>query len=438
MLTMMFKNLSFKLLRQGLLPFTFLLVFTFTFAQDEETSSDEGSSDGPDPQLVEKGKSIFKGECSTCHKFDQDHTGPALGGVTERRSDEWLKSWISNPAKFAQEDPDAEKLVEKWRPRSGMMQSFGFSDEEFNALIAYLEVGQAQQASEKEDEGQQASSDGGEGAGGGGSSDNMTLILAVVLIVLVLVILVLLLMSAVLMKYIKQREADFDHEDVEFVSQRHSIIAVLKHPAFIGIVVTIGVLVGLVLFVQKGLYGVGVQMGYAPHQPIQFSHKIHAGEHEIDCKYCHTGVTKGKNANIPAASICMNCHRNIKTESEKIQQIYKAIDYKDYEYGDNIKPIKWVRIHNLPDHVYFNHQQHVVVGGLECETCHGEISEMDVVYQYSTLTMGWCIDCHRNTEVKAEDNEYYDKLLEYHNEKGNQEPMTVEDIGGTECARCHY
>jgi Cytochrome c7 and related cytochrome c/Class III cytochrome C family len=178
-----------------------------------------------------------------------------------------------------------------------------------------------------------------------------------------------------------------------------------------------------------GLFKIGVAQGYAPTQPIAFSHKLHAGEYKINCNYCHTGVYKGKQAGIPAANICMNCHNAIKRESPEIQKIYTALK-KD-------QPIEWVRVHNLPDLAYFNHAQHTNVAGLECTNCHGEINKMEVVQQRSSLTMGWCIDCHRKTEVNTKGNAYYDKLLDVHNKTGKG-PMKVEDIGGLECSKCHY
>jgi hypothetical protein len=185
--------------------------------------------------------------------------------------------------------------------------------------------------------------------------------------------------------------------------------------------------------VINGLFSIGVQQGYAPIQPIAFSHKIHAGQFEIDCKYCHTGVMKGKSANIPSPNICMNCHNQIKqgtnTGEGEIAKIVKA-------YETNT-PIEWVRVHNLPDLAYFNHAQHVNVGGVECQTCHGPIETMDVVRQHSLLTMGWCIDCHRSTDLNTKGNEYYDNLVELHN-MTSKEAMKVEDNGGLECAKCHY
>jgi hypothetical protein len=178
-----------------------------------------------------------------------------------------------------------------------------------------------------------------------------------------------------------------------------------------------------------GLFKIGVHQGYAPTQPINFSHKLHAGDMEINCAYCHTGVYKGKQSGIPSSSICMNCHNTIKRESPEIQKIYTAIEKN--------QPIQWVRVHNLPDLAYFNHAQHTNVGGLDCESCHGDIKNMEVVQQRHTLTMGWCIDCHRKTDVNSKGNAYYDALLTAHNST-SKEAMKVEDIGGLECAKCHY
>ena len=125
----------------------------------------------------------------------------------------------------------------------------------------------------------------------------------------------------------------------------------------------------------------------------------------------------------------MNCHNAIKQGSPEIQKIYRAIE-KD-------EPIQWVRVHNLPDFAYFNHSQHTNVAGLDCANCHGEVAQMEVIQQRSSLTMGWCIDCHRKTDVNSEGNAYYDKLLEVH-KKNHKEPLKVKDIGGLECSKCHY
>jgi hypothetical protein len=258
------------------------------------------------------------------------------------------------------------------------------------------------------------------------------------IVILLLLLIILVLIINALKKYLDQK--DLSEEDQEVVHSKYTLGSMVRSSGFIFLVVF---LVTSITFktVIDGLYSIGIQQNYQPKQPIAFSHKIHAGQYEIECKYCHTGALKGKQANIPSANICMNCHSQIKegtnTGTGEISKIYAAIgfDPSTGSYTGKQKPIEWVRIHNLPDLAYFNHSQHVNVAGVECQTCHGPIQEMDVVKQYSLLTMGWCIDCHRKTDVNTKGNAYYDKLIELHNSK---KAMKVEDIGGLECAKCHY
>ena len=276
----------------------------------------------------------------------------------------------------------------------------------------------------------------GGGDGGGVSSQYLNVILIGMVLILVLLVVILGFLVSALKRFLDQKQ--LSEEDREVVHSPITVSTISRSNGFIFIVLFV---VGSLGFkaVINGLYSVGVQQGYAPKQPIAFSHKLHAGAYEIDCNYCHTGAMKGKSATIPSVNICMNCHRSVKTESPLIQQLWAAADWKPetLSFGPNQKPIEWVRIHNLPDLAYFNHQQHVVVGGIECQTCHGPIETMDVVKQYSLLTMGWCIDCHRKTDINSKGNAYYDKLVELHN-AANKEPMKVEDNGGLECAKCHY
>jgi hypothetical protein len=153
----------------------------------------------------------------------------------------------------------------------------------------------------------------------------------------------------------------------------------------------LGIAVGIVLLLivvcgVASVFPSASNQGYAPAQPIPYSHKLHAGDLKIPCLYCHSGAEKSKHATIPALNVCMNCHRVVKTDSPYIKQITKA-----YDEG---RPIEWVRVHELPDYVYFPHKRHVAKG-VACQTCHGPIQEMDRVYQYAPLTMGWCMECHR-------------------------------------------
>jgi hypothetical protein len=206
------------------------------------------------------------------------------------------------------------------------------------------------------------------------------------------------------------------------------------------------------------LFSVGVDQGYQPVQPIAFSHKIHAGENKVDCQYCHSSAKHSKHSGIPSVNVCMNCHKNIaevaegteveyngvilrKNELDKeIQKIYDAAgwDAENLEYTGETKPIKWIRIHNLPDHVNFVHAQHVTVAGVDCKQCHGPVEEMDEMYQYSPLTMGWCIDCHRETNVDLKGNPYYEKIHKQLAEKYGTKEVTIAQLGGLECGKCHH
>lgn len=414
--------------------FLTLGILTSGFLQAQDST--DAASAAPSVTAV-AGEAIFEANCRTCHWFGQDQTGPALSGVVKRQGEAWLTTWIDNPAKvIGSGDKHAVEMKAKY---GSVMPSLGLSKEEIAQVIEYLKVGKDPVPSVTV-----AAPTGGDvPVASSEDSGTINTVLIVVLVVLLLIIGILVLLSATITKTLKQKEeiGDLDESEIEFINQKHDVLAIFKHPAFIGISLAILVVLGAYFGVTNGLYAVGVQQGYQPTQPIAFSHELHAGQKQIACEYCHTSVRKSKHANIPSASICMNCHIKIKTESEQIRQIYKAIDYNPdtKEFGTNIKPIQWVRIHNLPDHVYFNHSQHVQLAGIECEQCHGPIKEMSKVYQYSPLTMGWCIDCHRKTEVKhAADNDYYDALLKAHEEKEGKAPMTVEDIGGTECGRCHY
>jgi hypothetical protein len=255
-------------------------------------------------------------------------------------------------------------------------------------------------------------------------------ILIGMVIILVLLLAILGFLVSTMKRFLDQK--DLTDEDKEIVHSPFTLGSIVQSQGFIFVVIFVVTALSFKAVIN-GLFSVGVQQGYAPKQPIAFSHKIHAGQFEIDCKYCHTGVLKGKNANIPSPNICMNCHNQIEVGTNTGEgEIAKLVSA--YE---NNKPIEWVRIHNLPDLAYFSHAQHVQVGGIECQTCHGPIEEMDVVRQHSLLTLGWCIDCHRNTDLNTKGNAYYDKLVELH-EKSSKNAMKVEDNGGLECAKCHY
>ena len=398
-------------------------------AQDSDTTASEqkeGSADAEglsaDAGVIAQGKTLFNGNCKQCHAVWEKGVGPQLSGVTERQSVDWLVKFIRHPKKMADSgDAYAADLFKKYAPTVMTSHDF-FKDEQIKSILSFVAAETAAgppAAVVKLTPGQT-----------GGDAPMSGLVVALIAglsALLVLVLGVLLLSISVLTGYMKQNK-NTDEADLELVNQKFDFAKVVRSSAFTGMVALIFVAVVGKTGLDE-LVTVGVQQGYAPEQPIPFSHKLHAGEYEIDCKYCHTGVLKGKSAGIPSPNICMNCHNKIRNTAPNIQKIFAAIE--------NDEPIRWVRVHNLPDLAYFNHAQHVQVGGLDCENCHGDVKNMEVVQQQSLLTMGWCVDCHRTTDVNAKGNAYYDNLVELH-DKSSKTPMKVENIGGLECAKCHY
>jgi mono/diheme cytochrome c family protein len=400
------------------------LVFVFVLL-NYTSPAQEISTEAP---AIAAGESLFNANCKTCHRVHQKLIGPALADVYNRApSIDWIKSFIKNSAGvIASGDEYAIKLYDEYN-KTQMTAFSSLKDEDIMNLLAYI---QAETEKGPEVAAAPAAADGQVAGGEEQPSAYLNVILIGMVIILVLLLVILGFLVSALKRFLDQKE--LSEEDREVVHSPFTFGSIVTSPGFVFIVIF---LVGALGFkaVITGLYSIGVQQGYAPKQPIAFSHKIHAGQYEIDCKYCHTGVMKGKSATIPSVNICMNCHNQIRqgtiTGDGEIAKIIAA--------WDNKKPIEWVRIHNLPDLAYFNHSQHVNVAGVECQTCHGPIETMDVVRQHALLTMGWCIDCHRKTDVNTRGNGYYDNLVELHN-KTSKTPMKVEDMGGLECAKCHY
>jgi mono/diheme cytochrome c family protein len=396
----------------------FVFILFSVVSQAQEISSD--------PAVIKDGESLFNANCKSCHAVKRKLVGPALAGVEERApSIQWLKDWIRNPARvIASGDEYANKIYNEYQ-KAQMTAFTSFKDEQIMAILAYVKA-----EANKVDApvpGANAVQTSGEPAV---PTAYLNLIMIGMVVILVLLLIILGFIVSALKKFLDQKQ--LSDEDKEVVHSNITLSSAAQSPAFLFIVIFLVASIGFKTVID-GLYTIGVQQNYEPRQPIAFSHKVHAGQYEIECKYCHTGAAKGKSANIPSANVCMNCHTQIKvgtiTGEGEIAKIYAAVE--------NNKPIEWVRIHNLPDLAYFNHAQHVNVGGIQCQTCHGPIEEMDVVKQYSNLTMGWCIDCHRKTDVNTKGNAYYDNLVELHS-KSSKNNMKVENIGGLECAKCHY
>ena len=427
MLTRLTKNLTFisRIFSQnfGILFLSLILSNTYQLLAQEEPEETF------DQNIVNSGESLFKGNCTVCHAINEVVIGPALRDVHERQSEEWIYAFIKNSQKVIKSgDEYAVDLYNQYNQT--LMTSFDFSDDELNSILTYIK---SESAKEIQVAVVDNVVDGGEVSSSSISSDNFYLSLGLNIVLLLVLIFILLRFTNLSKKYVILKDNQnkgklLDDDDKEIVDSGFKIKKFIKSNKVVGI----ASFVFIAVFVKScidGLYTIGIQQNYQPTQPIAFSHKIHAGQYEIDCNYCHTGVNISKSANIPAVNICMNCHGVINTDKPEIQKILTA-------YEEN-RPIEWVRVHNLPDLAYFNHSQHVAVGGIECNTCHGPIEEMDVVYQYSELTMGWCINCHRESEINSKGNDYYDKLVELH-KSSSKEPLKVEDIGGLECSKCHY
>ena len=449
------KKVNFIHLRSKLplLLLVFLLTFSTTiYSQDavepvpaappseNEVASTESTSAGGD---VAAGEALFKANCAACHKLDAKMTGPALRGVADKYDKQWLYDWIHNSsAMIASGDPIAVKIFEE--NNKAVMTPFpALSDTDIDNILAYTSQPKAVATSTPG-----ATPDNDEGGANVGGVSNTLVLGALALIFLLLVIMLFLVTNTL------KRIAEANGVVYEEKEKRTPIWKAFVQNQFLVLVFSIFLILSAGYFMYGYFMQVGVDQGYAPVQPIHFSHKIHAGDNQIDCNYCHSSARKSKTSGIPSLNVCMNCHKNIsevapETGTEEyskefydgeIAKLYKAVGWEvaEQKYTGKSEPVKWVRIHNLPDFAYFNHSQHVTVAGIACQTCHGEIQEMEIVGQFAPLTMGWCINCHRETNVNLETNEYYAKIHEELSKKYGVEKLTIAEMGGLECGKCHY
>lgn len=396
------------------------------------------------------GKTVFKQNCAVCHALtDQKITGPGLKGVGDRvPKGDWLFNWIKNNDKLIKGgDAYANKIYKENGNATMSVMEGVISDEEIKAVEAYIlnppvEVKPNQPAG------------GGQVADNGATEEkgvNPLYILLAVIVILGILTGILRGVRLSLQRVTRQKEGQPEVETKSFFEEGKTWLG--EHRRFVAVCLIVLSCVGM-KSCWNSLFRIGVYYdwqtgkGYHPEQPIKFSHKIHAGDNAITCQYCHNSVEKSRHAGIPTVNICMNCHKGIQegptTGTKEISKIYTAagFDPKAGTYDvSKQNPIQWIKVHNLPDHVYFNHSQHVIVGKIDCAQCHGDVRSMTTVEQKSPLTMKWCIECHRKTEVAMAGNPYYDRLHEALKEKYKKEHLktfTVAQMGGIECAKCHY
>ena len=416
-------NQYVKLISKVLTGFSFFLIFSLS-----------------NTAYAADGQAIYKANCASCHKPDVDYTGPALKGARDREPNkEWAYKWVNHVDEMYNTDPYAKQLFAKYG--SKMTQFSDLKKDEIKAVLDW-----ADSYTKPVEPGA-----GAPGAGKTADSGSDSLLYGLLTLVLGVVALILLQVNSNLKKLSDEKQGFKSPNPVPFYRNKAYIVVAVIVLFFIG-----------GYFLVNAAVGLGYQKGYQPVQPIYYSHKVHAGTNQISCLYCHGSSQDSKVAGIPSVNVCMNCHMAIKeyagdpitredgtsvNGTSEIQKLYQYAGWNPSlkKYDKPGKPIEWVRIHNLPAHVYFNHSQHVKVGKQQCQTCHGPIQEMPEVHQFSTLGMGWCINCHRETKVQFNDdkghgNNFYSIYEKFHEDIRNKkyDSVTVSKIGGTECQKCHY
>ena len=398
------------------------------------------------------GKSLFNANCIACHKLDKKMTGPALRKVESRLADtegldrEWLYKWIKNSAGLIKSgDAYANKIYNEYN--GAAMSAFPtLTNADIDNILAYTATEPT--AAPVAAGGPTVASSSNASSEGGISNK---IILGALGVLFALLAGALFLVNKTLRNFAEAKGVELSE-----TTKRTPIWKAFVQNQFLVLVSVVVLLLSSAYFVYGFFMQVGVNQGYEPIQPIHYSHRIHAGENGIDCKYCHSSARVSKHSGIPSLNVCMNCHKSIyevaaETQAEglseygvdynaEIKKLYNAVGWDDAEqkYTGKTAPVKWIQIHKLPDFAYFNHSQHVVVGGVECQTCHGPVEEMEIMKQHSPLTMGWCVNCHRETNVKVEDNEYYKKVHEELSKKYGVSSLTAAQMGGLECGKCHY
>lgn len=398
---------------------------------------------------AQDGAKLFKQNCAVCHSShtDQKLTGPGLAGIFDRApKGDWLKNWILNNEKLIKSgDAYANKIYTENGKAAMTVFEGQLNDKDVDAILAFLKAPLVTASVTTN-----TNTPGGENPKEEGGIDPLYLLLGSMVILAIIIGALRSVRHSLQNSYNRKQgkpetpELTFGKEVKLWISGNRRLVGVI----------CILLVFGGMKSCWDACYDLGVyydwetQKGYKPEQPIKFSHKIHAGDNEIACQYCHNTVEKSRHASIPSVNVCMNCHKGIQETAnpgskEEIAKIYASAGFnpKTGVYDQKSNPLEWIKVYSLPDHVYFNHSQHVVVGKQECATCHGDLKKMTVAEQKNPLTMKWCIECHRKTEVAMEGNAYYDKLHKALKEKYKGQydvKFTVDKIGGLECGKCHY
>lgn len=417
-----------------------------------------------------QGEALFKAKCATCHQPHKNGTGPKLFEARKR----WeaagegalITEWVKNNAKLraSGKSTRANDIFKEYR--GSVMSSFTeLKDDEVVSILDWVDA--------QPDPATVAVAG---GAAVGGPTDAMTAeseeegSIAWIWIVMGIIFIVIIMAVGGVRRQLKIATSDDSNFQEKLTYGEEFRTWAWKNKIYVGITTLVLVIALIVGFFQS-LSLIGVVEGYQPSQPIEFPHDAHAGINGIDCKYCHNSVEKSKYAGLPTVNVCMNCHKQINGEGKpfagEIKKIYKAAGWDPSgvgKYTGKEDPIVWNSVHVLPDHVYFNHSQHVVVGGIDCKQCHGDMTTMteavkvqpieelnkiegNIKLTKPTLTMGWCIECHGVKEVAIGNgkNAYYDEI---HKRLKMDKPLyrkylkdgkvSVSELGGWECAKCHY
>ena len=427
--------------------YSLALMLTFSlnsFSQEaapaaDATAAAPAAKTGGDPVA---GKALFNSNCAACHKLDAKSTGPALRGVSGKHDMAWIYKWVANSSAMIKSGDAAAVKVFEENNKSVMTAFPQLSTTDIDNIIAYTSEPKAEAPAS-------TGTAGVPGTGNNESGISNNVILGALALVMLMLVLMLFFVNNVLTKVAKANGIE--------VAEKEATMPIWKAFAknqFLVLVSSIFLLLASGYFFYSWVMQIGIDQDYAPIQPIHYSHRIHAGSNGIDCKYCHSAARVSKNAGIPSLNVCMNCHKNISEVSDttatpehskafydqQIQKLYDAVgwDKAGQKYTGKTSPVKWVRIHNLPDFAYFNHSQHVTVAGIECQKCHGPVETYEIQKQFAPLTMGWCITCHRKTDVKMEGNAYYDKIHAELSKKYGVDKLTAAQMGGLECGKCHY